>query len=83
MNAIWNKINNFEINRNNKNRLFVALLIILCGLAGAVVWLAIGKVFLPEIYWGLCFIGYPAAFGGLFGGILYLYNHEFEERSNS
>ena len=32
------------------------------------------KIVVP---WLFCFIGYPAVFMGLFGGGIYLYNHEF------
>ncbi|MGN0702075.1 MAG: hypothetical protein ACI4KL_02725 [Lentihominibacter sp.] len=80
MGAIWNRINNFNINDSVKNRLFIMLMCILYGMAGGVVWLIIGRAFLPEVYWGLCFIGYPVVLGGLFGGILYLYNHEFDKK---
>lgn len=77
MGAIWNIINNFNIKGSAKSKLFIMLMIIICGIAGGIVWAVIGRAFLPEIYWGLCFAGYPAVLGGLFGGILYLYNHEF------
>ena len=80
MGAIWNRINNFNINDTAKNKLFIALVSVLYGIAGGLIWLTVGKVFLPEIYWGLCFIGYPVVLGGIFGGILYLYNHEFNKK---
>ena len=68
MGAIWNRINNFNINNSAKNKLFISLVSVLYGIAGGLIWLTVGKVFLPEIYWGLCFIGYPVVLGGVFGG---------------
>lgn len=51
-------------------------------MVGVVVWMVLGKLLFPGVLWMMCFIGYPGIFAGFFGGIIYLYNHEFKERDN-
>ncbi len=77
MNLIWNKINSLDLSRDKKNKLFIVFMMMVSILIGAAVWFLTGRVFLKESEWLLCFIGYPAVFFGFFGGIIYLYSHEF------
>ncbi len=77
MNAVWKLINELKAKRDDKNRLFLCVSVILFALLGGLVWLIIGKRFLPGLGWMICFLGYPAVFGGFLGGALFLYNHEF------
>lgn len=78
MKMIWKWINSLKIMKNNKTRLFLWIQILINLAIGAALWLIVGRHFFPGIDWLICFMGYPAVFIGLFGGILYLYNHEFE-----
>ena len=71
MKQLWNVVNGLDVRKDAKARVFLWLL------AVAKLWLLIGRIFLPEIEWLICFMGYPAIFVGFFGGSLYLYNHEF------
>ena len=77
MRKIWSVVNNMKMRIRDKNKLFILILSIICGVCGALVWLTIGRVFLPEFTWLFCFAGYPVVFVGLLGGSIYLYNHEF------
>lgn len=77
MKILWSIVNAFKVKKNIKIRLFLSFLVVENIAIGAGIWLLIGRLFLPGIDWLICFIGYPAIFVGFFGGILYLYNHEF------
>lgn len=77
MKRMWNIIDSFKVKRETKNRLFIWSQIMFYALAGAVVWVLLGRLVLPGIDWLLCFIGYPAIFIGFFGSVLFLYNNEF------
>ena len=77
MKQLWNVINGLEARKDVKAKVFLWLLAVANILIGAGLWLLIGRIFLPEIEWLIFFRGYPAIFIGFFGGILYLYNHEF------
>ena len=77
MKQLWNVINGFDARKDAKTRLFLWLLVVANILIGAGLWIWIGRIFLPGIEWLICFMGYPAMFIGLFGGLIYLYNHEF------
>ena len=77
MRILWSIVNAFKVKKNIKIRLFLSFLVVENIAIGAGIWLLIGRLFLPGIDWLICFIGYPAIFVGFFGGILYLYNHEF------
>lgn len=77
MRILWSIVNAFKVKRIIKIRLFLSFLVVENIAIGAGIWLLIGRLFLPGIDWLICFIGYPAIFVGFFGGILYLYNHEF------
>ena len=80
MKRLWNLVNKQNIKTNQKNFLFLLLCILGCAIAGAVMWLIVGRFYLPKLLWLLCFIGYPAVFGGYFGGMIYLYRHDFEDQ---
>ena len=77
MKRLWNAINETKISKATKNKLYLGVLIAINVLIGGGAWLLLGRLVLPGIDWLLCFMGYPAIFAGFFGGILYLYNHEF------
>lgn len=77
MKRLWNVINEMKIKKEIKNKLYLGVLIAINIVMGGVVWLLFGRLVLPGTVWLLCFMGYPAIFIGFFGGILYLYNHEF------
>ncbi len=77
MKRLWNAINETKISKATKNKLYLGVLIAINVLIGGGAWLLLGRLVLPGIDWLLCFMGYPAIFIGFFGGILYLYNHEF------
>ena len=77
MERLWNAINETKISKATKNKLYLGVLIAINVLIGGGAWLLLGRLILPGIDWLLCFMGYPAIFIGFFGGILYLYNHEF------
>ena len=77
MKQLWNVINGLEARKDVKAKVFLWLLAVANILIGAGLWLLIGRIFLPGIEWLICFMGYPAMFIGLFGGLIYLYNHEF------
>ena len=77
MKRLWNVINEMKMKKVAKIKLYLGALILINIVIGGAIWLTIGRIILPGIDWLLCFMGYPAIFMGLFGGILYLYNHEF------
>ncbi len=77
MKKLWNVINELKLMKTMKSRLYIASLVLINITIGGAIWLIIGRFFLPGIEWLFCFMGYPAVFGGLLGGVLYLYNHEF------
>lgn len=78
MKKLWNAINELRVKKTTKSKLYLSLLILINIVVGGALWLLIGRFLLPGVGWLLCFMGYPAIFIGFFGGILYLYNHEFE-----
>lgn len=79
MKKLWNIIEETNMKRESKNNLFLAIQIIKFAAFGALAWVILGMRFFPGIESFLCFLGYPAVFGGFLGGALYLYNHEFAE----
>jgi hypothetical protein len=77
MKKLWNVVNGLDVKRDVKAGLFLWILIIgNIGIGGGL-WFLFGRILFPGIEWLLCFIGYPAILVGFFGGILYLYKHEF------
>ncbi|MCR5773735.1 MAG: hypothetical protein K6G42_01495 [Lachnospiraceae bacterium] len=77
MNVIWKKVSSLGIKNTLKNKLFIGLMVLVYSGIGTAVWLLAGRLVFPQTEWLLCFIAYPAVFMGFFGGIIYLYNHEF------
>ena len=77
MKRLWNVINEMKIKKEIKIKLYLGVLIAINIVMGGVAWLLFGRLVLPRIEWLICFMGYPAMFIGLFGGLIYLYNHEF------
>lgn len=78
MKVLWKVVNDLKLPRGWKNTLYLCFRILIACLVGGAFWALGGSVFLPETEWLICCIGYPAAFAGFFGGILYLYNHKFD-----
>lgn len=77
MSKMWNVVNDLDIKSNVKSIVFLLLLVVVNLGIGVGLWLLFGRIFFPGIEWLFCFMGYPAIFIGLFGGVIYLYNHEF------
>lgn len=77
MKRLWNVVNGLDSRSDVKTKIFLWIWVLANIGIGAGLWLLFGRLFLPEIEWLFCFMGYPAIFIGFFGGILYLYNHEF------
>lgn len=77
MKTLWNMVNQIHIKNTWKYNLFLLLFIIINLMLGACVWLLLGRLILPGTDWLLCFMGYPAIFVGLFGGVIYLYRNQF------
>ena len=77
MKTLWNMVNQIDVKNTWKNNLFLVLFILINMVMGACVWLLLGRLILPGTDWLLCFMGYPAIFVGLFGGVIYLYRNQF------
>lgn len=77
MKTLWNMVNQIHIKNTWKYNLFLLLFIFINLVLGACVWLLLGRLILPGTDWLLCFMGYPAVFVGLFGGVIYLYRNQF------
>ncbi|MCR4997965.1 MAG: hypothetical protein K6A61_11785 [Butyrivibrio sp.] len=77
MKKLWNVVNGLAVKSNVKIIVFLWIFVAVNIGIGAGLWLLFGRLFFPEIEWLFCFMGYSAIFIGFFGGILYLYNHEF------
>lgn len=77
MNALWMAVNGFTMKSTTKNIIYVGLRMLANVVIGGIAWCLVGRLFLPQIEWLICFMGYQAVFVGFLGGILYLYNHEF------
>lgn len=77
MRILWNFVYSRNLKNLAKNRLFIFLCIVYTALFGALIWLLVGRFFLPGFIWLVCFMGYPAMLWGLFGGSLYLATHGF------
>ena len=77
MKTLWNMVNQIHIKNTWKTNLFLVLFILINMVLGACAWLLLGRLILPGTDWLLCFMGYPAVFVGLFGGVIYLYRNQF------
>ena len=77
MKTLWNMVNQIHIKNTWKYNLFLLLFIFINLVLGACAWLLLGRLILPGTDWLLCFMGYPAIFVGLFGGVIYLYRNQF------
>ena len=77
MKTLWNMVNQIHIKNTWKNNLFLVLFILINMVLGACAWLLLGRLILPGTDWLLCFMGYPAIFVGLFGGVIYLYRNQY------
>ena len=77
MKTLWNMVNQIDVKNTWKNNLFLVLFILINMVLGACAWLLLGRLILPGTDWLLCFMGYPAVFVGLLGGVIYLYRNQF------
>lgn len=77
MKQTWKMVNRMKLTKDDKNGLFLFLMIVESAVIGMLVWIFLARYILPEIAWLLVFIGYPSVFVGFFGGALYLYRHDF------
>lgn len=77
MKKLWTALAETHLTASAKSRWFIALMVIGTSALGGILWLLFGRIFLAEVSWLLCFIGYPGVFWGFFGSVVYLYNHEF------
>ena len=77
MKTLWNMVNQIDVKNTWKNNLFLVLFILINMVLGVCAWLLLGRLILPGTDWLLCFMGYPAVFVGLFGGVIYLYRNQF------
>ena len=77
MKTLWNMVHQIDVKNTWKNNLFLVLFILINMVLGACAWLLLGRLILPGTDWLLCFMGYPAVFVGLFGGVIYLYRNQF------
>ena len=78
MKRIWNLVNNMNMDKRIKNKIYIALMICVSAAFGAGLWLVIGRLLFQRLEWLVCFIGYPAVIFGFYGAILYIYNHDFK-----
>lgn len=77
MKSMWQRIDAIHLDSNKKNIIFIVAMTVKDLLLGAIAWLLLGRMFLSGVEWMLCFMGYPAIFGGVIGSVVYLYNNEF------
>lgn len=77
MQLVWQLVEETELAISTKNRLYITSMTIIDLVLGTLAWCLVGRIFLPGVDWLLCFMGYPAVFGGVIGSVMYLYNHEF------
>ncbi len=78
MKMLWKAVNRSNASPDDKFRMYILARTVLFAVLGIILWAAAGKKYLPGAVMLLCFAGYPAMLGGVFGGILYLYNHDFK-----
>lgn len=76
MKTLWNMINKLQFTTNSKNYLFLLLNTVIFGILGAFLWIPEHFFTSSSSFSLFYFIGYPAFFIGVIGGILFLYNHE-------
>lgn len=77
MQYLWRKIQKSTMKIENKNKLYLLLRVLGYTLVATLIALMMCLVVDLSIYSIICLIGYPALFLGFFGGVLYLYRHEF------
>lgn len=77
MNMLYEYLKELPLARRRKNLIFICVCVAVSVLAGAAIWLLLGRLLLPEVLWLLCFMGYSGVFAGFVGSVFYLYNHQF------
>lgn len=76
MARLWNWIDGKNFTNDNKIRIFLLLNCLKYSLYGFAVWLLISRVAFTTYDWAICFVGYPAFFGGYVGGFLFSCRNE-------
>lgn len=74
---IFKKLQSKAWSEHGKQMVFLVWSVLFWCLAGGLFWLVAGRLFAPGFENFFCFIGYPGAFLGFFGGALFLFNHDF------
>ena len=77
MRKLWSFVERLNLKSEAKTNLYVGLLIFINIVLGGAAWMLFGRLLLPGMDWLFCFMAYPAAFVGFFGGEIYIFNHEF------
>ncbi|MBE5826470.1 MAG: hypothetical protein E7307_07520 [Butyrivibrio sp.] len=77
MKRLWNVVNGLAVKRNVKIIVFLLIFVAVNICIGMGLWLLFGRILFPGLEWLFCFMGYPAIFVGFFGGVIYIYKHEF------
>ncbi len=75
---LWNKINESDMEYYQKNLVYIMVVTGMVAVAGAVIWLLIGRYIMQGFGGAFCFVTYPAVFVGLLGSVLYLFRHDFK-----
>ena len=78
MKTLWNFVNTLKLNTVHKNQVFLALSTAGSCLFGLLIWYLIHFFTLNTMPWLFCFISYPGFFIGIIGGVIYLYQHDFQ-----
>lgn len=77
MKKLWNIVNGFKVKNTTKNEIYIMICMLSNLLFGGILWGIIGRFIMSGVVDLVCFMGYPAVFIGLYGGLFYLFNHEF------
>lgn len=77
MKIVWDLVNGLKIRCVYKTRIFISLLVLINMACGGLLWVIVGRLFLPGPEWLFCFMSYSAIFLGYFCGIIYVNNHRF------
>ena len=72
MSRLWKWIDEKNISKEVKAKLFLFVNSIMFGVIGLVLWVIVSGFGLNSWDWALCFIGYPGFFIGYIGGFVFL-----------
>ena len=77
MNILWNYINKTAYSKENKVRLFTAVMIVISLFIGVFIWSLLNKV-ISNKDWVMFVVGCPVVGLGMFGSAVYLLIREFK-----